>query len=199
MASNTIHTTISILKAEVPASYRSAVEKLRTKLMQDGTIQTNDTPFDIDLIQKHIGSFEHGWVKNRTFCHFKGEVPTATATPAPAATESIPVENQNLAATTTVAPPANKRPTVIGGKKVPPVDPNGLLTESASSTIQVNKEGPRYLLAVHVPLSKMQQTVLLNFIDTIDQNHPAYNQLKLLADHGKLAITMVGDEPNAVA
>lgn len=169
-----IHTTINILKDRVPSHYQYAISKLKEKL--GSTIASDDTPFDIAKIREHIGGFEHDWVKTHPGCHFKGAVPTSTPAPTTDNVTPLPIENQNLAAdpaTTTVAPTSN-RPKVIGGKQVPPTDPNGVSTQSAASDIAFTKtDDGRYTGSVHITLSKMQEVVLSNFADTMPEGSEA--------------------------
>lgn len=209
------HTTIALLNDRVPASYRSAVSRLKTAL--GNTIQDDNTPFDIDLIRTHIGSFEHGWVKSHTGCHFKGTLPTATPAPqpvpettpvsegtplagAPLFTTSEPTSVASTIASTASAVVEKVKDVVIGGKKVPPANPESLDTKSAACHLQVTRtqNGGRYDYdgALHVELTKFQQEQIRRFADTMPSGTAKEKFLKL-ANTGYLDINWTADVPSA--
>lgn len=218
------HTTIRLLNDRVPANYRSDVSRLKTAL--GSTIQNDDTPFDIELIKKHIGDFQYGWVKSHTGTHFKGTLPTATPAPqvpAQPSAESSSVNEgtpfagaplftsdstsvastvANTVASTASAVVQTVKDVVIGGKKVPPANPESLDTKSAACHLTVNRttsdNGGRYDYdgALHVELTKFQQEQIRRFADTMPDGTAKEKFLKF-ANSGDLDINWTADVPSA--
>lgn len=177
-------TTINLLMKGVPGGYRSDVTRLKNAL--GTTIASDDTPFDITLIEKHIGGFQHDWVKSHTSVHYKGAPVTTTPTPS---TPEAPAEAGVMERAMTAVTDAAKR--VIGGKTVPPADPNGVITESATTTISARKDGNVYTGSVHLTLGKMQQTMLSDFANTIPEGTPARDFFTKLST-GTIDINVAG-------